>query len=582
MRDIKFHKDFKSLDCFHYTLWAFVLTLSLFPFFMTLNGEQKAMLSFAGEITQHGSLYSRVFDMNLPLIFYIQTLPLGLSKILPLSPKFLFHIYNIILCITGYLVLQFSLKKSKITPEEQRYIRDIYACIIVIIPSITLDWGQREHLLFVFSLPWIIQIIWQQKPTPISTVLATLGFCLRPYNAVIPLFMIASVFIKTKNRNETFQKTGAALIAILYSIYIAIIFIIFQQYINSILYTTIKSYYYLYQGKSHSTVIPFFVINSLIFYFYTSKSNINLIAFFVSCYILALLNIFWNYSYAIIITPLLLTLFFSLRNFFIKEDNFYYKGLFYIFIIILFYLFFEKIEDKNFLFIFLLSFCFISFCLFNKFFYIITPQLKHIFAFFALLVVCRLVFLNTYSHSTAVQRFSDSQLSEEIIKNSGERFVLLSVTSWGSKYVQLGKTHHTYAFDWLWPLPWVYHHQQNPAAKKIRSIMADHLTRALQEEPPPTLIIDRSPEMRRIPSIRFEDFLSEDNDRLKKILGTYHHSKFIDFCSDEKVAQNNLPEFRDSKNPNPFINMCKVEIFERKGVANDKNENTLLDAHLEK
>jgi hypothetical protein len=122
----------------------------------------------------------------------------------------------------------------------------------------------------------------------------------------------------------------------------------------------------------------------------------------------------------------------------------------------------------------------------------------------------------------------NGMIFQQIPENAGDHFVLLSTNFWGSRFVALGKTHHDYAFDWLWPLPWVYTHQDDQRAEKIRKIMADYLVKALEQTPAPTLFIDRSPYMYKIPHIgkdspalRLDDFLAYNHERLKSALQKY-------------------------------------------------------------
>src|SRR5579883_2916432 len=155
-----------------YILWSIIVFFILCQFFVNFHNDGKAMLSFSLEFERSGNLYDRSFDFNAPLIFIIHTVTAFFISNSNISPRLIFHSYNLFLCLIGYLTLFFSIRKTELPRKEQNLILDMYAFVIVVAPSFASNWGERDHLLFVFSLPWIIQILWRQKPTLLSTILA--------------------------------------------------------------------------------------------------------------------------------------------------------------------------------------------------------------------------------------------------------------------------------------------------------------------------------------------------------------------------------------------------------------------------
>ena len=117
-----------------------------------LNHDVAAVLNFAERMLAGGRLYADLIDVNPPLIFVLNLLPAAIGAWTPLDA-----VQGLLVCLLGFCALSawlaLRLGRPAAAPVEA-------ACLGVALPLLTLaagyDFGQREHLMAVAALPYLV------------------------------------------------------------------------------------------------------------------------------------------------------------------------------------------------------------------------------------------------------------------------------------------------------------------------------------------------------------------------------------------------------------------------------------------
>ncbi|WOH39208.1 hypothetical protein RI844_08285 [Thalassotalea fonticola] len=158
------------------------------------------------------ALYSEIIEVNPPLIFIIFSPIVYLTELLEISSVIIIiKLYLILLiCIPSFFFLKIILNLP--TFEKQKaLITTIVILLLFILPMY--DFGQRDHIAFVFLLPYLTYryIIHTQilktnlLESVIIGVLAGVGLCLKPYLLFLPLFTELFFLYKNKNLKRMFS-----------------------------------------------------------------------------------------------------------------------------------------------------------------------------------------------------------------------------------------------------------------------------------------------------------------------------------------------------------------------------------------
>lgn len=154
-------------------------------------------LLHAADSMLHGGHYNiDFFETNPPLILYLNMLPVFVSNHFHSSLITDFRIYIFTIAILIIMASNYLLKK--IFSQTDAHIR--YCLVIAITFSLLLlpvaEFGQREHIMAILTLPYLLIIVLRAMHRPIQWqiatffgVLAGIGFALKPYFLITPLLI---------------------------------------------------------------------------------------------------------------------------------------------------------------------------------------------------------------------------------------------------------------------------------------------------------------------------------------------------------------------------------------------------------
>lgn len=223
-----------------------IFTLLVYFNYFPLNVDSKWILYCANEMVNGSKLYVDLIDVNPPLIFIYSLIPAYFAKFFSVSPIFSFIVFVFsLISISVFLSFQILKKVSNIKIEEIRfYIYGISLCLFILV---SYNFGEREHFLMIFILPYILSMIYKDKLKLSNSLLilialfASFGFNLKPHFFLI-FIAIELIFILNHKNIFIFFRIDSLIILFSAFLYLLIIYVFFPEYINFMVPFAIESY----------------------------------------------------------------------------------------------------------------------------------------------------------------------------------------------------------------------------------------------------------------------------------------------------------------------------------------------------
>jgi hypothetical protein len=152
--------------------------------FVGATNDTNTLMHYAFLWLSEGGLYTHWIQFNAPLAILMYVPPAAATVWLHLPEGETLHLYIATLCAFSVAVTYHALK-GRVDKDERRCWLSAAAMTLLVVPEACFVYSDREHLLFIFALPWILQMLLGLRPRTYTTVLATLGFLLKPYNLII-------------------------------------------------------------------------------------------------------------------------------------------------------------------------------------------------------------------------------------------------------------------------------------------------------------------------------------------------------------------------------------------------------------
>ncbi|WP_072679795.1 hypothetical protein [Arcobacter sp. LA11] len=224
----------KIID-FFYTFFILSIVFTYFQF-NPLNVDSTWMLYGANQILSGATLYSDLPALNPPLIYIYAIIPTIFSKITFLTKESLFVIFVILLIFIS-LYLSYKVLSSYYKKESSKIRCYLYLLFIILTVTISTDFGQREHLLMIFILPYILSMLYRNKinlsnkTLIIIALFSVFGFNIKPHFFLIFIGIELIYLIEQKNL-KSIIRIDFFIIFLSGFIYLLFIFIFFNEYIS--------------------------------------------------------------------------------------------------------------------------------------------------------------------------------------------------------------------------------------------------------------------------------------------------------------------------------------------------------------
>ena len=224
--------------------WPVLLPLLLFlPMVLAppVNHDVAAVLAFAQRWLAGEKLYSELIDVNPPLIFILNLLPAGIAAMTPLD-----GVTALRLCVLAFggLAWLLALRTRRRAAEGavERAVLDVLPALFLV--GAGYDFGQREHLMAVGALPYVLCATQRAEGRGarswlMASVLAAVVFALKPHFLAVPVLVEIGVLVARLRMGTAW---GRALrdpvpwvLAAIWSLYLASVPLIFPDYAGVVL-----------------------------------------------------------------------------------------------------------------------------------------------------------------------------------------------------------------------------------------------------------------------------------------------------------------------------------------------------------
>lgn len=280
-----------------------VVSLSgMIQYNLFLHWDISFLLNTARQLLAGGKYIHDFFTPNTPMSLYLYVPPVILNQLSGINSIFIFRIY-IYLIISISFFICFYISKYIFLPKDI-LLRQIFLITLIAILTILplFDFGQRDHLFFIFAMPYLLLVVMRLQghsiPLPLAMLiglLAGLGFAIKPQFLITPI-LLEAYFIFYKQNWLGWARAEIFIIIALLMFYTLAVFIFHRDYVFTIIPYMLHSYYQSINEPWSDLVLNNFVcfgIFTLLFYFVRYKENDY--ELFLKVLALALVGFFLSY-----------------------------------------------------------------------------------------------------------------------------------------------------------------------------------------------------------------------------------------------------------------------------------------------
>jgi hypothetical protein len=174
-------------------LSVFVVTgLSQFLYPMQIHHDPASYLEFAGALLAGKVPYVDFSDLNPPLIMYLSVIPCAFAQWTGMHVIIAFKLFVLAVSLASFGTIYWLI--SKHLPDCKQVLAPLIAVLPLFNLTTSSDFGQREHLLMLFYLPFLFLRAARYSgtaPSILPSVLigvgAAVGICLKPQYALAAL-----------------------------------------------------------------------------------------------------------------------------------------------------------------------------------------------------------------------------------------------------------------------------------------------------------------------------------------------------------------------------------------------------------
>jgi hypothetical protein len=152
-----------------------------------LNWDVASLLHATRQLLAGGNYVKDIFTPNLPMILYLYTPPVMISKLLNLDIITVFRVY-VYLLSSASLVMCYQLIKNYFRNHEHdltNLFMVTLACAYLVLP--TYEFGNRDHLLLMLTMPYVLAVVSRLRGDKLYSSFAILiglsagiGFAMKP------------------------------------------------------------------------------------------------------------------------------------------------------------------------------------------------------------------------------------------------------------------------------------------------------------------------------------------------------------------------------------------------------------------
>lgn len=269
-------------------LFFFIIIISIFfasarlQSNLLLNHDVGWLLEAAKRLLAGGSYTQDFFENNPPLILYLYYPPVITTKLFSISIIDVFRYYIFLLAALSLVICHFFIRKIFSTQDAAlSNLFTIMLAMVMLIYPMT-DFGQREHLLVILSMPYFLLMSYKLQANTVSLFLAAiigllagLAFAIKPY-FLAALLLVEIYFVYSKRSLLASLRTENFVIAIILFLYSALIIFRHADYLFVVMPYALKFCYFGTKLPWRTVLIyapALFCIYMVIFYIMQRHDN---------------------------------------------------------------------------------------------------------------------------------------------------------------------------------------------------------------------------------------------------------------------------------------------------------------------
>lgn len=203
-------------------LWPSLIGLAALSLAIQLNASLNHDTAFtmigAERLLDGGRYGTEVVDPNLPLAYWIAILPAAFARLTGLGLSASAILFTTFATLGGIALASAVLRHSALDAAPRTALLLFIGAVLLIAPGI--DFGQREHLMLIGALPWVLaaglaadRAALQPRLGIAVGILAGLAFGLKPHFLLVPLMVEAWLLLRARSLVLPFRTENLALIA---------------------------------------------------------------------------------------------------------------------------------------------------------------------------------------------------------------------------------------------------------------------------------------------------------------------------------------------------------------------------------
>jgi len=241
------------------SLFLWIATASFFSFALVhlflsqANLDASWLLHAAWRITNGERLYIDIFESNPPLAVYFNLPAVFLARLLDISEITTFYIFLFSLIVLS-LILTWKFL-GLIYNKNNKLIRNAIFIVILFVTLILVfgNYGQREHLAFIFTLPYVYLVCARSLGIAVSRplaifigLLAGIGMAFKPFFLLVWLFLECYLTFIAR-RGASYKRIENLPILTFNVLYAGLTLWSFPEYMAML--SLIRKYYFAYNNS---------------------------------------------------------------------------------------------------------------------------------------------------------------------------------------------------------------------------------------------------------------------------------------------------------------------------------------------
>ncbi|MEE2886783.1 MAG: hypothetical protein VX951_05070 [Planctomycetota bacterium] len=192
----------------------------------TINHDCGWYLYAADRFLTGDALYVDLVEVNPPLIVYLSVLPTLLARMFSIGLVPAFDVFVVLwICVSLFAIARVIREVPVVARSKYELIAGIAVVLTVCAGN---DFGQREHLMVIAVVPWLMVVMARQYGAPVGGVLAfclgcfaAVGIALKPWFLLVPFITRIGV---VQNARELFtlgrpEDRGMLLMLVIYMLH---------------------------------------------------------------------------------------------------------------------------------------------------------------------------------------------------------------------------------------------------------------------------------------------------------------------------------------------------------------------------